>query len=102
MKSLRQRQSDFALKVAALIVYIYTKGYEITLGDAYSVPCHKCGTYGHKENSKHKKRLAIDINLFKNGKYLSKTSDHVIFGEYWESRGGVWGGRFNDGNHYEY
>ena len=29
------------------------------------------------------------------------TEDHEPLGEWWESIGGVWGGRFNDGNHYE-
>lgn len=24
----------------------------------------------------------------------------LLIGEYWESIGGAWGGRFNDGNHY--
>ncbi len=102
MKSLRQNQSNFALKVADLIVYIYSKGYEVTLGDVYSLPCPICNHYGHKAKSKHMDRLAIDLNLFKNGKYLNDTKSHKVFGEYWESIGGIWGGRFNDGNHYEW
>jgi hypothetical protein len=59
------------------------KGY----GSAYSV---------------HKLKLANDINLFKDGMYLTKTEDHKVFGEYWESLHPLcrWGGRWNDGNHY--
>jgi hypothetical protein len=82
--------------VADLIIYAYDNGYELTFGDAYRSPQV---TYGHK-NSLHRQRLAIDFNLFKDGKYLSKTSDHEPIGLYWESIGGTWGGRFRDGNHY--
>ena len=53
-----------------------------------------------KRWSNHKVRLALDLNLFKDGRYLSATSDHEPLGEYWESIGGAWGGRFDDGNHY--
>ena len=58
----------------------------------------------------HKLRLAIDLNLFRGGKMLTTTEDHRPLGEWWESQGGAWGGRFqesapgkgdgNDGNHY--
>jgi len=30
------------------------------------------------------------------------TDDHRQLGEWGESQGGIWGGRFNDGNHYEW
>ena len=97
-KSLRQRQSVFAKEAALLILYAYNRGYEVTLGDCYR---DKRCPYGIKK-SFHKKRLAIDLNLFKDGRYLTRTEDHKILGEYWESRGGTWGGRFDDGNHYEW
>jgi hypothetical protein len=48
----------------------------------------------------HKLRLAIDINLFRNGEYLGRSEDHRQLGEWWEKQGGVWGGRWGDGNHY--
>jgi len=91
--SLRQKQSKFAHMVALLILHAEQLGYEITLGDAYA-------TQGHTQNSLHYIRLAIDLNLFKSGKYLDKTDDHKELGIYWESIGGSWGGRFRDGNHY--
>lgn len=91
--SLRKRQSKFAKMVALLILYAYEIGYEITFGDAYA-------NSGHIANSFHYSRLAIDLNLFKGGRYLSKTSDHEPLGLFWESIGGTWGGRFDDGNHY--
>ena len=42
----------------------------------------------------------IDLNLFRGGKMLTTTEDHRPLGEWWESHGGAWGGRFADGNHY--
>ena len=92
------------MMVSLLIQYAYEQGYELTLGDAYRDP-RVHGAVGEKESysssrSLHKSRLAIDLNLFKDGKYLTSTEDHKPLGEFWESIGGTWGGRFNDGNHY--
>ena len=95
--TLRQKQSRFTQMVGLLILYTYQIGYELTLGDAYA-------TTGHKKDSKHYSRLAIDLNLFKNGRYLSTTQAHRPLGEFWIKLGGIWGGNFKnkDGNHYEY
>lgn len=79
-----------------MILHAEQLGYEVTLGDAYRPPW---AVWGHRK-SLHKKRLAIDLNLFRDGKYLTDTEDHQPLGEYWESIGGSWGGRFEDGNHY--
>ena len=94
--TLGQKQRKFTLMVANLIEYAYEQGYELTFGDAYRDPRV---TYGHP-NSLHRSRLACDFNLFKDGEYLTRTEDHLPLGEYWESVGGTWGGRFDDGNHY--
>lgn len=91
--TLREKQSKFVRMVALLIQFAYEKGYELTFGDAWAQS-------GHKKNSNHYIRLAIDLNLFKSGKYLNKTEDHKELGEFWESIGGIWGGHFKDGNHY--
>lgn len=102
--SLRQKQSKFALMVSQLISKAYELGYEITLGDAYRDPRlhgqlgEKKG-YGHSKSC-HKLRLAIDLNLFKDGEFLTTTEGHRELGEWWESQGGTWGGRFDDANHY--
>ena len=82
--------------IADLIIFAYDNGYELTFGDAYR---DARVTYGHPE-SLHRSRLAIDLNLFKDQVYLKTTDDHRELGEYWESIGGTWGGRFSDGNHY--
>jgi len=93
--TLRQKQSKFAHMVALLILFTYEQGYEITFGDAWA-------SSGHKEGSFHYKRLAIDLNLFLNGKYLINTEAHEPLGLFWEFLGGTWGGRWGDGNHYSY
>ena len=90
------KQRKFTRMVADLIIFAYDNGYELTFGDAYR---DSRVTYGHPE-SLHRSRLAIDLNLFKDQVYLKTTDDHRELGEYWESIGGTWGGRFSDGNHY--
>ena len=102
--SLGNKQRKFTLMISKLINFAYDNGYELTFGDAYRDPRLHGGLgeklgYGHR-NSCHKIRLAVDFNLFKDGAYLTSDSDHRPLGEYWESIGGSWGGRFNDGNHY--
>lgn len=103
--NLGDRQRQFTLMVAKLIEYAYDQGYELTFGDAYRDP-RAHGQPGVKASysnarSLHKQRLAVDFNLFRNGQYLARTEDHAPLGMYWETLGGRWGGRFNDGNHYE-
>ena len=102
--TLRQQQSKFARMVADLILKAYEMGYEITFGDAFRDPrlhgqVGEFKGYGHPKSC-HKLRLAIDLNLFKNGEFLGTTEDHKQLGEWWEAQGGTWGGRFEDGNHY--
>lgn len=92
-----KQQQLFTQKIGELIRFAGSKGYGLTFGDAYAKS-------GHAPNSKHYSRLAVDFNLFKDGVYLKKTEDHKPLGEYWESIGGTWGGRFKkkDGNHYSW
>lgn len=90
---LSEKQQEFTRMVGLLIGFATQQGYGLTHGDAFAKS-------GHKKGSFHYKRLAIDFNLFKDGEWLQKTSDHEPLGLFWESIGGTWGGRFNDGNHY--
>ena len=105
-ETLGQKQRRFAQAVAALILQAARMGYEVALGDAYRDPrvFGPIGTrmgYG-ESRSAHKQRLAIDLNLFKDGVYLPDTEAHRQLGEWWEhsTPDAVWGGRFQDGNHY--
>ena len=110
MPSLGVKQRQFAQCVGYLILQAYKMGYQVTLGDAYRDP-RVFGQVGTKEGygrskSNHKIRLAIDLNLFKDGEYLQETEDHRPLGEWWEREyghmGASWGGHWNDGNHYSF
>jgi hypothetical protein len=100
-----ERQLQFTAMVPRLIDKAHELGYFVTLGDAYRDP-RVFGAQGVRlgygqASSAHKLRLAIDLNLFSaDGRFLQATSDHRKLGEWWESQGGTWGGRFDDGNHY--
>lgn len=103
-ETLGQKQRRFMRMLPMLLNHAHQLGYELSLGDGYRDP----RVFGHlgerkgygESNSCHKMRLAIDLNLFKDGVYLTSTADHEPLGEFWESMGGTWGGRFHDGNHY--
>jgi hypothetical protein len=100
----RPLQSQFARMIGQLIPWASEHGYELTFGDGYRDP-RVFGQLGESKgygrpSSFHKRRLAHDFNLFKNGIYLETTEDHRPLGEFWESIGGSWGGQWGDGNHY--
>jgi hypothetical protein len=98
--TLGAKQRLFAGLVADLITKVYESGYEVTFGEAWRSPA-EARRHGF-ENSNHCRRLAIDLNLFRNGQYLDKTEDWTTFGEWWEELHPLcrWGGRFQDGNHF--
>jgi hypothetical protein len=106
--TLRERQSLFVRLVADLIRYGTERGFEFTFGDAYRSP-EQAAAYAeaHKgiRNSLHSDRLAIDLNLFRGGDYLSDSAAYEPLGKYWKSLhpDARWGGDFierKDGNHF--
>jgi len=108
--TLRQKQSLFMRMVARLIDRATEMGYELTFGEAYRPP-ETAELYAQQGRgvigSLHCDRLAIDLNLFRDGHYLSSTEAHRPLGEWWEGQSTDqiicrWGGRFTkpDGNHY--
>lgn len=103
--TLRQKQSLFASLVPRLIDQAIALGFEVTLGEVYRSPeeavrLAKAGL--GSRDSLHCAKLAIDLNLFRDGLYLSSTASHRPLGEWWERQHELcrWGGRFKDGNHY--
>jgi hypothetical protein len=108
--TLRQLQSVFAHRVARLILHAASLGYEVTLGEAWRSPEEAERLASRKsgraiKRSLHCDRLAIDLNLFRDGVFLTASDDHLPLGEYWESLSDdiatcAWGGRFDDANHY--
>ena len=103
---LGERQELFSILIAQHILWLHKMGYQVRLGDAFRDP-RVHGKVGEKKGyskafSMHKDKCAVDINLFYDGKFLTKTKDHEESGEKWESRHPLcyWGGRIDDGNHY--
>ena len=103
---MQKKQSEFVSMVARLVIFAESQGYELTYGDAYRDPrafgkIGEKGPYGRK-SSCHKLRLAVDFNVFIAGTWQKKGTEPCWerLGEYWESMGGSWGGRFDDANHF--
>lgn len=104
--TLGEKQELFMRLVPRLIDKAHELGFEIRGGDLYRDP-RVFGQTGVKlgygsANSCHKLKLAIDLNLFKDGEFKSATEDHKELGEWWEKQHELcrWGGTFQDGNHY--
>lgn len=98
---LGDRQELFSHYLAKLVLKMYDMGYQVRMGDVAAKPRDPLE---HKANSLHYERCAADLNLFKDGKFLTETKDHAPFADYWESlhpncRNG-W--RYGDSNHYEF
>jgi len=105
--TLRQKQSLFVELVAELIRWAYRNGYELTFAEAYRTPeqARRNAAAGTGiASSLHCQRLAIDLNLFREGVYMTSTEAHMPLGKYWKSLDPLcrWGGDFRkrDGNHY--
>ena len=103
---LGEKQELFAEMFCLHVLWLMRQGYTVRLGDVWA-------REGHRDNSNHYLKLAGDINLFKHGIYLMRTSRHLESGLKWESRHELcrWGGNWdkdshpgepgeNDGNHY--
>ncbi|UAN53713.1 M15 family metallopeptidase [Serratia sp. JSRIV002] len=103
--TLSEKQQLFTKLIAQLILWADEKGYRLTFGEAYRTPEQAALNAKSGKgiaNSLHTQRLAVDLNLFKNGIYQTDSAAYKELGLYWESLGGAWGGRFSrpDGNHF--
>jgi hypothetical protein len=101
-------QMSFSALVPKLINKAIKLGFGVTLGECWR-PRETAEIYAKQgkgiKKSLHCDRLAIDLCLFKERKYLTKSEDYRKLGEYWESLGTknvktCWGGRFSDGGHF--
>lgn len=106
-KTLGQHQRLFMYYCGKLINHLHMLGYEATWGEALRPPI-TAAAYAKSgigiKNSLHCEKLAIDINLFRNGRYLQSTAAHAGLGAWWKKQHPLlrWGGDFKkkDGNHY--
>jgi len=121
------KQKLFVKCLGELIRYAGEQGYEFTMGESHiatprkgaaTVPakCPKCseafnvpwtGFFNdkvHLTGGLHYSRLAVDLNLFIDGKYIEDGghAGYKNLGEFWESLDPLctWGGRFKDANHF--
>jgi len=106
--TLGEKQELFMELLPHLLIFARARGYTLRGGDLFRDP-RVHGDFGDryegsysKARSVHKLKLAIDLNLFKDEKYLTETADHEPLGIFWERLHPLcrWGGRWNDGNHY--
>ena len=108
-----EKRTRFSFMLARLLLYMNENGYGFTVGEVYRSPEEARRLYNlYKEgkgpraslSSLHTKGQAVDINLFKDGKYLASIEAHRMFGDWWERQHSHcrWGGRYGDGNHYEF
>ncbi len=103
--TLSEKQQQFTLMVSYLIRWANDNGYRLTFGDSYRNPKFSKEQLGDDKSyfhdwSYHCKRLAVDLNLFKNEEYLVKSEDYKPLADYWKSIGGSAGIDWNDGNHF--
>lgn len=112
------RQFTFSRMLGLFFFWMAEQGYTWTMGDCWrstdELLCPHCATgvtyqellrYNGRSKtlkSKHSDRLAVDINLFKDGK-LAKGEAYQPLGEKWKALGGRWGGdfTFKDYGHFE-
>lgn len=101
-------QEEFAQAAAKLIAKAPEFGYVVTLGEAWRTPQQAQWNADHGTgiaHSLHIERLAIDLNFFKAGAYITDGSQLKDIGEWWKLLGPNyrWGGDFqhlSDANHF--
>ena len=100
-------QEEFTQSVARLIQKASQLGYGVTFGEAYRTPeqaALNAAKGSGVSNSLHTERLAIDLNLFKDGRYITDGEGHRELGAWWKTLGPMYrfGGDFKraDWNHY--
>lgn len=106
--TLREAQSLHVKLFAQLVAYAYAQGYEMTWGQALRTQAEanaNAASGAGISHSLHLIGLAVDVNLFKDGKFMPNTADHAPLGAFWKSLNPLccWGGDFTtrpDGNHY--
>ena len=108
--TLREEQTAFSKDIHKLQGYLLDNSYEWTDGECYRTQKQQ-EWYVEQGLSKtlksmHLKRLARDINIFKDGSYLLSKDTLQHIGDYWESLDpkNRWGGNwisFQDCPHFE-
>ena len=97
--SLNSKQAAFTYKIACLIVWANKQGYELIGAELFRTP-EQAALYAKQgkgiKNSVHRKKLALDMFLLKDGKITWDTEDYRPIGEKWKTmhEDARWGGDF--------
>lgn len=108
--SLVQEQAAFLLDAGKLVAYATEQGFVVTGGELWRTP-EQQQVYVKTGRSKtmksnHLRRLAIDLNFFRDGKLAATKAELAPLGKFWESLSPAnrWGGNFStlvDTPHFE-
>lgn len=106
-RTLGQLQRAHVLLTAKLIEFIYAQGFEATWGETFRTPAQAAANAASGagiSNSLHIKRLAVDLQLFKDGVYITDPTAYKPLGAYWKTLDPLacWGGDFKsvDADHF--
>lgn len=95
--TLNEKQHIFAMNLAKLLQHVEATGFTCSVGEVLRTK-EQAEIYVKEKkgilDSQHCKKLAVDLQLFSNGKYLENKSDYEPLGVYWKSLNADnrWGG----------
>lgn len=102
---LSEEQQEFTWHIGQLIMFANSQGMKLTFGDAFrsneeQLRLYNAGKSKIKSGGNHSKRLAVDFNLFIDGKLTWEWEDYKVLGDYWIqlSDKNRWGGDWNKNN----
>jgi hypothetical protein len=82
--TLGQTQEAFIVSIAKLIIWGDSQGYKMRMGEGFNAS----GT-GHKPNSNHYIKLAMDIFIYKDGENEQDMEAHKRMHDAWDTMGGA-------------
>lgn len=106
--TLGEQQKLFALHFGILLVWLYDNGYECSIDEVlrtHAQAAINAASGTGVVHSLHLLHLAGDLNIFKDGKFLTTVDEIRPVGEYWKSLHPLcrWGGDFHtrpDADHF--
>ena len=108
--TLGQHQEAFMRDFSKLLIFIHQNGYEVRGGELLRTPemqeIYLRTGKSKTSKSNHLVKCAVDLFIFKDGKWLLNKEDLKMFGDFWCSLDPMnqWGGfyqTFYDGPHFE-
>lgn len=99
--TLSEKQQKFTWHIGCLIMYAKSLGWDLTFGHAWRSPEEQKRLVADGKSqtmkSRHLDRLAVDFNLFIEGKLTWEWEHFKKLGDYWESLDSKnrWGGDWN-------